>query len=48
VEAVLQGFIHSRMLFESDRTIDETTDLITQFVLSGLERKPGTVKGASR
>lgn len=48
VEAVIQGFIHSNILFERDRSIDQMTAEIAEFVLSGLEQKPETAKGASR
>ena len=48
VEAVLQGFIHSQILFESDQTIEQTAEMIARFVLSGIEQKSEPVKGASR
>ncbi|MBN2205934.1 MAG: TetR/AcrR family transcriptional regulator [Candidatus Aminicenantes bacterium] len=48
LEAVIQGHIHSQFLFDSDRTIDELTETIARFVLSGIENKSQPVKGASR
>ncbi len=48
LEAVLQGFIHNRVLFEKDLSIDDLTETIAGFVLRGIERKPEPPKGASR
>jgi AcrR family transcriptional regulator len=48
LEAVLQGFIHTQVLYDSDKTIDEMTETIAGFILSGIENKSEPVKGASR
>jgi AcrR family transcriptional regulator len=48
LEAVLQGFIHSRIMFEQKISIDELTDKIAEFVLRGIQRTPETSKGAPR
>jgi len=48
LEALLQGFIHSRILFEKTGSIDELTEMIAGFVLRGIQRTPETSKGASR
>ena len=48
LEAVLQGSIHGRILFEKTGSIDELTEMIAGFVLRGIQRTPETSKGASR
>jgi AcrR family transcriptional regulator len=48
LEAVLQGYIHGRILFEKTGSIDELAEMIAGFVLRGIQRTPETSKGASR
>jgi AcrR family transcriptional regulator len=48
LEAVLQGFGHSRVLFDKSQSLEELAELIAEFALRGIERKPELPKGAPR
>lgn len=45
LEAVHQGYCHSKIWIEKKLSLDEETDMILDFILRGIEKKEGRTKG---